>query len=121
LFDRFALISGPIYGSVNFMAPPNDCFQDRVWHMTMEAAFLALRPVMIYCLPPLDVVKANLKNDDASARVVGNNIETIYYQYQARAARDFAIGIAGVYDYTMGGDFRTVLGRIHLRVNEGQR
>jgi hypothetical protein len=40
LFDRFALISGPIYGSVNFMAPPNDCFQDRVWHMTMEAAFL---------------------------------------------------------------------------------
>lgn len=118
LFDRFALISGPIYGSLTGMSGPNIAFQDRYWHFTAEAQLLSLRPVIVYCLPPLPVIRTNLQNDLTSAKVVADDLDSIYYQYQARAARDFAMGIASIYDYTAQPPITTLLTRIQTRLEQ---
>jgi hypothetical protein len=115
VFDRFALVSGPIYGQYTGMADPNRPFADRVWLTRMEALFLGLRPLIIYCLPSLPVIRTNLLRDPTSAGVVGNNLDGIYYAYQARAARDCAVGVGMVYDYENPEAFSIVLGRIRLR------
>lgn len=117
LFDRFALISGPIYGNVSGMAPPNEVFRDRYWHFHMESLLMSMRPIIIYCLPPLSVIRTNLQRDPVSSEVVGPYIEQIYYQYQARAARDFAVGLTVVWDYT-DPNLEVVVGRIQQRLSQ---
>lgn len=114
LFDRFALISGPIYGQFTGMAPPNEVFLDKGWHLQQEARFFGLRPLVIYCLPPLPVIRTNLLHDPTSVGVVGDNLDAIYYAYQARAVRDSAAGMAMIYDYSFT-SLGVVMGRIRLR------
>lgn len=112
LFDRFALISGPIYGAQTGMAHPNEVFADLDWVIDMERQFLLSRALVVYCLPPLEEVKYNLGKDRASQAVVGSyhNLEVIYWSYRARAALDVARGVGEVYDYTKPGALAKVLG-----------
>jgi len=121
VFDRFALISGQIYGTFTGMAPPNDPFEDHLWVCAQEMNLLRLRPLIVYCLPPLSVIRTNLLVDPESRGVVGGNLDGIYYSYRARAARDFAVGMGVLYDYRIEGNLATVLARIRLRLQqEGQ-
>lgn len=95
LYDRHRLISEPIYGPVlrQNMQPG---FDDQHWLQEMMLRFNAARPLVIYCLPPLAVVMANVRSGTDNV-VVADQIEKIYWLYFMAAARDTH---SMVWDYT---------------------
>jgi len=99
IFDRHRLISEPIYGSImrsNF----EPGFGDLTWlHMAYANFYNHCKPLIIYCLPSYDVVRANLKEDEDN-RTVFPKIRRIYSLYVSAAARDLSLGRAIWYDYT---------------------
>jgi len=98
LYDRFALISSPMY-----MMLPNRTFREEMLDFTwLQAQYVKMSkvdPVIIYCLPPLEEVKKNLSQDDNSGGKVQPNIEQIYLNYHAFAARVYSSS-SMVWDYT---------------------
>lgn len=100
IFDRHRLISEPIYGPL-LRSRPEPGFSDVWWLRERLRQFYELKPVIIYCLPPEEVVHRNIINDpDNSA--VALRIHGIYSAYVARAAMDGILspGITRVWDYT---------------------
>jgi len=99
LYDRFALISSPLY-----MMLENRTFVDPLtnpdWLKIQYKRLSRIDPVLIYCLPPLEVVKANLERDDNSGGKVLEHVEEIYYGYVAWYARDGYNSSSMVWDYT---------------------
>lgn len=79
LYDRFALISSPMY-----MHLPDRTFagamKDPIWLEEAYRVFAAVDPVVILCLPPLETVLANVIGDEDN-EVVQSSIETIYLNY----------------------------------------
>ena len=101
IFDRHRLISEPIYGPIlrNKQSPG---FTDFPWVSHMLWRFYKSNPVIIYCLPPLETVKANIANDPDNV-VVADKIEAIYAAYAARASIDWGAAHSTnlvVWDYT---------------------
>lgn len=98
LYDRFALISSPMY-----MMLPNRTFvfpmTDYDWLRAQYYKMKRLDPVIIYCLPPFEEVMANLEREDNSGGKVLANAEQIYLNYVAFAAREYSSSIM-VWDYT---------------------
>ena len=106
LFDRHCLISEPIYNSVTRRAfDPG--FDDVHWYTAMTTMFYKhCNPLIIYCLPELEVVKANVAADvDNQPKVVRESIRKIYAQYVAKAASDVALAGALVYQYQSTPDY----------------
>lgn len=79
LYDRFALISSPMYLSL-----PNPTFSeemlDLVWLASAWGKFRVINPVVIMCLPDFATVKANVAKDESS-KVMWDHWETIYWNY----------------------------------------
>lgn len=102
IYDRFALISGPIYGPFFGMKPPNICFKDPVKFHTWLQRFRLARPLIIYCLPPWDVVAENLQKTFQPQGVGMEVWEGIYWAYWAKAHQDFSDPgyDTYIYDYT---------------------
>jgi len=100
IFDRHRLISEPIYGPV-LRGEQQPGFIDTHWMTAMLGQFYAGEPLIIYCLPPLETVKANIA-DDPDNMVVKDHIEGIYAAYTARAALDATLSPRStvIYDYT---------------------
>lgn len=100
IFDRYRLISEPIYGPIlrNKSEPG---FNDIQWLTSRMHAFYDLDPVIIYCLPPLETVRANIMGDPDNV-VVESRIDAIYSAYVNKAAIDinFSPGLTIVWDYT---------------------
>lgn len=98
LYDRFALISSPMY-----MMTPQPTFsglmKDPQWLADRWQQFRQIRPVIIICLPPFETVRANLEGDPDN-EVVLPHIEQIYHNYSNFAASYPFID--WVYDYTQG-------------------
>lgn len=99
LYDRFALISSPIYSMLE-----NPTF---VWPLTeyqwLRNQFQKLKridPVIIWCLPPLETVRQNVIREDNSGGKILPHIDVIYHQYHAWAARDGYNTSQMVWDYT---------------------
>lgn len=109
IFDRHRLISEPIYGPI-LRRTQRPCFDDLAWMADMVKAFYRAGPLLIYCLPPRDVVRANIQGDPDNA-VVSDHIDAIYTAYVARAAMDKAFNPNSVviYDYTRDNDDLTSL------------
>lgn len=103
LFDRHRLISETIYGPT-LRQYAEDGFANPVNMMLWMRRFYSMRPLIIYCLPPLKVVKANVQ-DDPDNVVVAGKIESIYQAYAARAAIDNAFSPEStiIWDYTADG------------------
>lgn len=101
IYDRHRLISEPIYGPTLRGTSQEPGFSDVTWLAPRLRQFYELKPVIIYCLPPLEVVQANLKNDPDNTRVL-DKIEAIYTAYVARIALDYSLAPGKVYvwDYT---------------------
>ena len=112
IYDRHRLISGPIYSTILGRAP-DPCFTDVAWVLSAVHRFYELKPVIIYCLPPIEVVRANVVNDDDN-RVIRDRIDSIYEAYLARAAADGALSPYRtiIYDYTTDGKEKDPLGPI---------
>ena len=105
LYDRFALISSPMYLSL-----PNPTFSEELlsveflrdmWHR-----FVQLDPLVIMCLPPYQVVKANILADESS-EVVWPHIDTIYWSYHNMFAMLKTMGVSVLhYDYSRSNQWR---------------
>lgn len=107
LFDRHRLVSEPIYGPIlRGTAEPG--FDDVHWLKQQMFSFYRLRPILIYCLPPLSVVEENVLTGEDDNRVVQGHTEAIYTGYIARAAIDFRHAAAVIYDYTEDDITRTI-------------
>lgn len=100
IFDRYRLISETIYGPIlRTGAQPG--FADMKWLGPRLRRFYELEPIIIYCLPPLEVVMANVNQGDDNF-VVQDKIEAIYSAYVAKASMDLTLapGPVMVWDYT---------------------
>lgn len=100
LFDRHRLISDPIYSTV-LRRHNSPGFEDIHWMMPRVNALYRMKPAIVYCLPPLEVVMANVK-DDPDNVVVAATIEQVYGAYVAKAAMDLALapGSVWIWDFT---------------------
>lgn len=97
VYDRFALISSPMYLPLpdpTFVDPMTDVDWLRLQYHKMDK----VDPAIIYCLPPLEVVLENLRNDPSSEVVLPYG-KTIYNNYVAFIARHWSTSCM-VYDYT---------------------
>jgi hypothetical protein len=85
LYDRHRLISEPIYGPVvrGRMEPG---FHDLRWLTTQQWMFELLRPLVIFCLPHIEVVRHNVEDDPENTTVAGQ-IDLIYWLYHNAASR----------------------------------
>lgn len=79
LYDRHPLISEPIYGPV-IRGSVNKGFDDPGWYLTAWGSFLAQKPIIIFCQPPLSHVITNCHNS-YQMRGVNGVIPAIYYGY----------------------------------------
>lgn len=104
IFDRHRLISEPIYGPI-IRGAVEPGFEDLTWMLVQMSRFYACKPVIIYCLPPLEVIKENLEHD-IDNQVVWGSIDLIYAAYVARAAIDNMGNYSTVtlWDYTRDGN-----------------
>ena len=80
IFDRHRLISDPIYRAV--FGNHNAKLYDPRWLAGAMKQFANIDPIIIFCMPPLEVVALNLA-DDPDNTVVAGDIEKIYYSYAA--------------------------------------
>lgn len=99
IFDRHRLLSEPIYGPV--------LRGDHAWEPMMDGRYeewfsrlVNIRPVILYCLPPFEVVKANVENDPDNS-VVAPVIAPLYSGYVTQSAMMLETRAPTViYDYT---------------------
>jgi hypothetical protein len=96
IYDRHRLISEPIYGPV-IRQSLEPGFSDLAWLYSMTQQFEHMNPLIIWCLPPEEVVIHNTKDDPDNVAVV-SRIRTIYKLYHMAAAR--WRGPSFVWDYT---------------------
>jgi hypothetical protein len=102
IFDRHRLISEPIYGPVlrNKLEPG---FSDLSWFYAMLEEFYHCKPIIIYCLPPLQVVWDNVMNSDDNSifHTNGRALQQIWSSYLNKACTDMVLGRhIIIYDYT---------------------
>lgn len=102
LFDRHRLISDPVYRwAIPTKQPDKDLYQID-WLEASLKRFQTIDPIVIFCMPPIETIMANLM-DDPDNREVVSHILRIYYAYNLQYAtlRSYA-GFSSVYlfDYT---------------------
>lgn len=105
LYDRFALLSAPMYLSL-----PNPTFSEELLDIDFLSGqwrkFVQLDPLVIMCLPPLDTVRDNIAADKSS-QVVWPHVDTIYWSYHNQLAMLKSMNVSVLhYDYTREGPFR---------------
>lgn len=87
IFDRYRLISEFCYGPT-LRPQQRPGFTDFRWvNHSLWRLYTQIQPVIIYCLPPLWVIKSNLEFDNDND-VVRDHIDQIYAAYLERAALD---------------------------------
>lgn len=99
IYDRHRLFSEPVYGPL-LRDEPQPGFDDFTWFAYHLGLFYSKQPVVIYCLPPLEVIMANVEGD-VDNEVIVNFSREIYGAYVNKAAtemifRDFCY----TYDYS---------------------
>lgn len=100
LFDRFALISGPLYAPILDDKYQLNIYSSLRWMRNQHATFYGIvRPLIIYCLPPISTVRDNVRGDPENAKAAPY-IERIYAAYVHRAAVDDGYPYSYIYDYT---------------------
>lgn len=115
IFDRHRLISEFIYGPI-LRKEQQPGFSSDIWVWHSLRRFERLRPVLIYCLPPLEVVKANIAGDTDN-RVVWDHIEGIYTAYLQRAILDALHNGAIIYNYLSDGQEDNPLNIFERHIN----
>lgn len=103
IYDRHRLISEPIYGPI-IRGTLEPGFDDPNWFYTMLHQFYLNDPVIVYCLPPLQVVWNNVKDDrDNDVVNQGDTIKKIWMAYMNKAYTEHLLRPSPetfVYDYT---------------------
>jgi hypothetical protein len=83
---------------------PEPGFSDLSWFYAMLEAFYECKPVVVYCLPPFEVVWKNVMADDDNKVFHKNGIlvPQIWGAYMNKACTEFALRRheTFIYDYT---------------------
>lgn len=98
IFDRHRLISEPIYGPI-LKERQDPKFYDMGWLSQQLWLFYGCKPIIIYCLPDIREVRANVAREDTDNSVVAGRIAAIYAAYVNRATLDFTRGVGRLYNY----------------------
>lgn len=103
IFDRHRLISEPIYGPI-FRDKDEPGFENLYWFSHMLGEFYRTGPVLIFCLPPLTEVMANVISDPDN-RVIAPRTREVWGAYRNLAVTLFSVRLPGNtklihYDYT---------------------
>jgi hypothetical protein len=103
IFDRHRLISEPIYGPI-MRGSLEPGFDDIYWFYNNLNKFYKTAPIIIYCLPPLETVQANLFGDPDNV-AVSQHIRQIWGAYFNVLCSTFSLQPPGGprimhYDYT---------------------
>lgn len=96
IFDRHRLISEPIYGPLLRAEGMHPGFNNLHWLRERQGELRRMKPLTIFCLPPLEVVQGNV-DGDSDNKVIYPYIKEIYWLYFNQAART---PHALVWDYT---------------------
>ena len=102
IFDRHRLISEPIYGPI-LRDTPEPGFDDPYWFINMMYNLYDLEPIIIYCLPPYEVVYNNVKYDPDNKVVAGGlQMRLIWGAYYNKAVTEVVHRPLHtmIYDYT---------------------
>lgn len=115
LFDRHRLISEPIYGPAT-KTRQDPRFSDLGWLQEQMMLFYASRPLIVYCLPPLEFVRENVARVESDNEAVAGRIGAIYAGYVSRWAIDGTQGVGRLYNYRTT-RYEEILGwyNIHLK------
>lgn len=101
IFDRHRLVSEPIYGPI--LRPRQETkFLDFGWMSNVVWQFYQAKPVIIYCMPDLRTVWANIVDPDTDNSVFQgrySEVEAIYAAYINRAVHDATRGVGRLYNY----------------------
>ena len=95
--DRHQLISHTMYGPVMKRQLFGD-FQNATWLANQWEKFWATRPIVIFCLPPLEVIKENLEDDPF--KVAQADIDVFFWNYHLFYAMNSYRRHVMVWDYT---------------------
>lgn len=98
IFDRHRLISEPIYSPFK-PTPATGKFLDLDWVSGMMWQLYQCQPIIIYAIPDLETVRANVNDPTTDNQFVAEWIDHIYAGYVARAALDRAHGVGRLYNY----------------------
>lgn len=98
IFDRHRLISEPIYSPLK-ASEPSSKFLDLGWLSDLTWRFYQAEPILIYALPTLEVVRANVNDPTTDNAFVADWINHIYAGYVARASLDLSRGVGRIYNY----------------------
>lgn len=108
IYDRYRLFSEAVYGPIlRDTAQPG--FDQIMWFGYHFQTLIGNRqPLILYCLPPLEVVLANLDGDDDNKAVV-DKARAIYSAYVAQAAMVHVLYPRTLlHDFTSGGSTEQV-------------
>lgn len=103
IYDRHPVISEPIYGRVvrNDLAPR---FEFPGWLIGCRLQMYS-KTIVVFCMPPLDVVQANVQaTRDSQMPGVLDRIRDVYLAYNK--AIELWGGLKYTYDYTQGGEVK---------------
>jgi hypothetical protein len=95
LFDRYPLISEPIYGLHVRKNIQPEFMTD--WYAVAYRDFLTYDPLVIWCLPPFEAITVNV-NPDRDMQGVWANMRRMYDCYRMEALK--FTGTSMWYDYT---------------------
>lgn len=117
LYDRHRLISEFIYGPI-MGRPPEPGFDDLGWVANELIHFYNHKPILIYCLPPIDYVRRNVRRADTDNSAVENRTDGLWVSYSRMLANDFLFADAFHWDYTetsYGSLFRHIQAELRKR------
>lgn len=80
LYDRFGLISSPCYTMLENRTMV-DPMTDPEWLRLQYHRLREIDPVIVWCMPGLEVVRKNLEKEDNSSGRILPHIEEIYLKY----------------------------------------
>lgn len=104
IYDRHPLISEPIYGPMlrGNLAPG---FRNDTWYMTQWRKLIMKNPLIIFCLPPLEIVLENV-HDVLKAQKPGIQPITtqVWYQYLTLFRRLRALNHTRAFRYDYSAD-----------------
>jgi hypothetical protein len=99
IYDRHRLISEPIYAPI-MRGRLADGFQDPLWFGSQYSLFWKHRPIVIYCMPPPEVVIKNVLDSGEENAAVLKPISALYWLYHADYCRNMNKSNVILWDYT---------------------
>lgn len=119
IFDRHRLISGMIYAPL-LRGFPDPGFDDYFWLEQQQHKFRNLSPIVVICIPPLETVRDNIRNDNSNHKLFPNRkaVDQLYWLYF-----NWAASHAGtlIYNYTRPQEYAVLRSYLTIKLKGVKR